>query len=92
MDGGLSRRARRRLDAFCERCMPTGETVSPDRYQQIVKRWTDIDREWADVWAGKVVEDADPAAREAELLEEQDSLEFELGECDCGDGGPIGQV
>jgi hypothetical protein len=66
--------------------------VSPERYQQIVKRWAGIDRELTDLWAGKMFEDADPAARETELLEEQDALEFELGECDCGDGGPIGQV
>jgi hypothetical protein len=56
--------------------------VSPERYQQIVKRWVEIDRELADLWAGKVVEDADPVAREAELLDEQDVLEFELGEDD----------
>jgi hypothetical protein len=56
--------------------------VSPERYQQIVKRWADIDREFAELCAGTVVEDADPAAREAELLEVQDALEFELGEDD----------
>jgi hypothetical protein len=72
--------ADRGVDVFCDRCMPAGETVSPERYQQIVKRWADIDGELAELWAGTVVEDADPAAREVELFGEQDALEFELGD------------
>lgn len=41
------------------------------------KRWQEIDRELEELWAGKVCED--PIRREAELLEEQDALEFEDG-------------
>jgi hypothetical protein len=42
--------------------------------------WAEIDRELADLHAGKVLARSNPATREAELLDEQDSLEFELGE------------
>ena len=54
--------------------------MTPDRYREIKERWVEIDRELADLHAGKVVVGSDPADREAELLEEQDALEFELGE------------
>jgi hypothetical protein len=45
-----------------------------------VLAWAEIDRELADLHAGKVLARSNPATREAELLDEQDSLEFELGE------------
>ena len=49
-------------------------------------RWEAIEREMAELLDGKVTVGADPAAREAELLEEQDEIEFELGSdhLDCG--------
>jgi hypothetical protein len=42
------------------------------------QRWQEIDRELADLWQGKVVP-GDPVAREADLLAEQDRLEWEAG-------------
>lgn len=45
--------------------------------EQIQARWEAIDRELEDLWAGKV--HPDPAAREAELLAEQDELDYEAG-------------
>jgi hypothetical protein len=47
-------------------------TVSRNERDQ---RWLDIDRELAEIAAGKVTHGTDPAAREAELLDEQDLLE-----------------
>lgn len=44
---------------------------------EIERRWRDIDRELEELWAGKVC--ADPVAREAELLREQEELEYEAG-------------
>jgi len=49
--------------------------MTPEERQ---KRWEEIDRELEELWAGKVC--PDPAKREAELLQEQDELEFEEGE------------
>jgi hypothetical protein len=62
MDVGLLRRrdADRGVDEFCERCMPAEETVSPERYQQIVKRWADTDGELADLWAGEWLRTPNP--------------------------------
>lgn len=51
-----------------------------DRRAEIVSRWEAIDKELADLWAGKVVPGNDPAQREGELLREQDALDFELGQ------------
>ena len=50
-----------------------------DRRAEINARWEAIDRELADLWAGRVVSGSDPATREGELLTEQDELEYELG-------------
>ena len=52
--------------------------MSEDRRKEIEDRWHEIDRELAELWAGRVC--CDPPAREAELLIEQDALEFELGQ------------
>jgi hypothetical protein len=54
--------------------------MNPNRYREIKQRWAEIDRELADLHEGKVVSSSDPAAREAELLEEQDALDYELGD------------
>jgi hypothetical protein len=43
------------------------------------QRWLEIDQELTELWQGKVVA-GDPVAREAELLAEQDRLEWEAGE------------
>lgn len=45
--------------------------------EEIERRWREIDLELAELWAGRVC--ADPVAREAELLAEQDELEYEAG-------------
>jgi hypothetical protein len=45
--------------------------------EEIERRWQEIDRELEELWAGKVCDD--PAAREGELLREQDELEYEAG-------------
>lgn len=50
------------------------------RRQEIEKRWREIDREIAAIHDGKLIRGTDPATREGELLEEQDALEFELGQ------------
>jgi hypothetical protein len=54
--------------------------MNPNRFREIKERWAAIDRELADLQAGKVISRPDPAAREAELLEEQDALDFEMGD------------
>ena len=54
--------------------------MNPNRYREIQQRWAEIDRELADLQAGKVISSPAPAAREAELLEEQDALDYELGD------------
>jgi hypothetical protein len=54
--------------------------MNPARLSEIKQRWAEIDRELADLHDGKVVLSSDPAAREAELLDEQDALDFELGD------------
>ena len=52
--------------------------MTEDRRKEIEDRWHEIDRELDELWAGRVC--CDPPAREAELLIEQDALEFELGQ------------
>jgi hypothetical protein len=60
--------------------------MTPRQRQALKARWHEIERELADLFDGKVTVDTDPATCEAELLEEQDAIEFELqsGELDCG--------
>jgi hypothetical protein len=45
--------------------------------EEIQARTEEIDRELGQLWAGKTCDD--PATREAELLAEQDALEYEAG-------------
>ena len=54
--------------------------MNPNRLREIKERWAEIDCELADLHDGKVVPSADAAAREAELLDEQDALDYELGD------------
>jgi hypothetical protein len=49
-----------------------------NRLQEIELRWQAIEVELQELYAGKV--HPDPASREAELLLEQDALEYEIGE------------
>ena len=60
--------------------------MTPEQRQVLNFRWHEIERELADLFDGKVTADTDPAAREGELLEEQDAIEFELGadQLSCG--------
>jgi hypothetical protein len=51
--------------------------MTPDERDE---RWLEIDRELAEIAVGKVTHGSDPAAREDELLDEQDRLEWEVGE------------
>ena len=55
--------------------------MSADRRQQIDERWREIDRELAELSAGRVY--CNPPAREVELLMEQDALEHELARIAC---------
>jgi len=48
-------------------------------YGEVQQRWAEIDCELAELVDGKVVRETDPAAREGELLEELDALEYEAG-------------
>lgn len=55
--------------------------MTPNRHREIEARWAAIDSELIDLVEGKVMPDvSDPAGREGELLEEQDALEYELGQ------------
>jgi hypothetical protein len=54
--------------------------MDEQRLHAIEQRWDEIEAELADIYAVKVTPSGDPAKREAELLEEMDGLEFELGE------------
>ena len=47
--------------------------MNQDRIHEVKQRWAEIDRELVDLYDGKVVFSSDPAAREAELLDEQDT-------------------
>lgn len=49
-----------------------------DRKAEIEERWQEIERELEELWQGRVC--CDQPEREAELLIEQDALEFELGQ------------
>jgi hypothetical protein len=62
--------------------------MTPEQRQALKTRWHEIERELADLCEGKVTIDTDPATCEAELRDEQDTIEFELrsGELDCGLG------
>jgi hypothetical protein len=53
--------------------------MTPQQRQALKVRWHEIERELADLFDGKVTIETDPATCEAELLEEQDAIEFELG-------------
>jgi hypothetical protein len=58
-----------------------GSTMTPKRGREIDASSSAIDKELSDLADGKVMRGiADLAVREGELLEEQDALEFELGE------------
>jgi hypothetical protein len=48
--------------------------------KDIERRWQEIDRELSEIADCKTTRPCDPPAREAELLIEQDALEFELGQ------------
>ncbi|NQU19865.1 MAG: hypothetical protein HQ567_01175 [Candidatus Nealsonbacteria bacterium] len=54
--------------------------IDDNRRAEIQRRWHTIDAELEDIRAGRVVKGGDPATREGKLLEELDSLEFEVGE------------
>ena len=60
--------------------------MTPQQRQALRTRWHEIERELADLFEGKVTVETDPGTCEAELLEEQDAIEFELasGALDCG--------
>ena len=60
--------------------------MTPQQRQPLKTRWHEIERELADLLDGKVTPDTEPATREADLLDEQDAIEFELaaGELRCG--------
>jgi hypothetical protein len=47
---------------------------------EIEQRWREIDRELAEIANCKTTRPCDPPQREADLLIEQDALEFELGQ------------
>jgi hypothetical protein len=54
--------------------------MGDQRRQEIERRWEEIDRELAEISECKTNQLCNPPAREAELLIEQDELEFELGQ------------
>ncbi len=54
--------------------------MNTQRRNEIENRWQEIDRELTDIYESRVTRNCDPATREAELLDEQDELEIELGE------------
>lgn len=55
--------------------------MTPDRQEEIDLRWAAIDKSLGDIQAGKVMPDVDDIAKyEEQLLDEQDKLEYELGE------------
>jgi hypothetical protein len=60
--------------------------MTPQQRQALKTRWHEIERELADLFDGKITPDIEPATREADLLEEQDAIEFELaaGQLQCG--------
>jgi len=54
--------------------------MNEQRRNEIDQRWREIDRELAEIAECKTNQLCNPPAREAELLIEQDALEFELGQ------------
>jgi hypothetical protein len=54
--------------------------MNEQRRMEIEIRWQEIDRELAEIAECKTTKLCAPPAREAELLIEQDALEFELGQ------------
>ena len=56
--------------------------MNDQRQNEIEQRWREIDRELAEIANHKTTRPCDPPKREAELLLEQDALEFELGKLD----------
>ncbi len=62
------------------------EPMTPEQRQMLTIRWQEIELELASLLIGKVSKETDPATYEAELLEEQDAIEFELqaDQLQCG--------
>lgn len=60
--------------------------MTPQQRQTLQARWLELQRELADLWDGNVTPDTDAATRQAELRDEQDAIEFELGadKLECG--------
>jgi hypothetical protein len=56
--------------------------MNDQRRQEIETRWQEIDAELAEIADCKTHQLCNPPEREAELLIEQDALEFELGHGD----------
>lgn len=54
--------------------------MNEQRHEEIEKRWQEIDHELAEIANCKTHQLCNPPEREAELLIEQDALEFELGQ------------
>ena len=54
--------------------------MNEEHRQEIEQRWREIDRELSQIAECKTNQLCNPPAREAELLIEQDALEFELGQ------------
>jgi hypothetical protein len=57
-----------------------GHPMNDQRRNEIKQRWQEIDRELAEIAECKTNRPCDPPKREAELLIEQEALEFELGQ------------
>jgi hypothetical protein len=60
---------------------PTNK-MTDQRRNEIEQRWREIDRELREIANCKTTRPCDPPKREADLLIEQDALEFELGQLD----------
>ncbi|MGE0608683.1 MAG: hypothetical protein AB7O62_16430 [Pirellulales bacterium] len=60
--------------------------MTPEQRHLLQARWQEVEKELAGLRAGKVTKETDPATQEAELLEEQDAIEFELqaDQLQCG--------
>ena len=56
--------------------------MNDQRRNEIEQRWQEIGRELVEIANCKTTRPCDPPKREAELLIEQDALEFELGQLD----------
>ena len=53
--------------------------MTPDERNELKLRWRECEQQIHEIHAGRVVRDRSPAEIEAQLLEEQDIIEFELG-------------